>query len=221
MSDAIVSDAPVDVAILRFPGISEHQELDALLADPAARARFVGASTELGRPELIVLPGSETTLADLAWMRATGLFDAVLSAHARGAVLVGICGGFQIMGTLLRDPLLLEGGEAESTGLGVLPVETTFARDPVEEPTLGTSTGELLPRGAVVAGREIHGGRSVLTGDAVAIFGEPTKGGGACPLGVATAGLGAIGTYLHDVFADAAFRAEILARVRARRRPAG
>ena len=216
-----MSEPPVDVAVLRYPGIGEQQELEPLFADAGAAARWVHDAADFGAPELVVLPGSETTLADLAWMRRTGLADAVLAAHARGAVVVGICGGMQIMGTSLSDPLRIEGGEASAQGLGLLPLETTFARDEVREPSAGTSTGALLPVGASTSGREIHGGRSTLRGEALSLFEEDTKGGGACPLGVASADLSAIATYLHDVLGDAAFRAEILRRVRARRAIAG
>jgi adenosylcobyric acid synthase len=209
-----LTQGPIDAAILAFPGAGETQELEPLFADPAVSARWVREAGSLGDPDLIVLPGSERTLADLAWMRRTGLFDAVLRSRRAGAVVLGICGGLQILGTLLRDPERLEGGDDRAHGLGLLPVETDFARDEINESSHGTSTGALLPEAARVTGREIHGGRSLLVGDACSIFGEAAKGGGRCPLGIATADLGVVGTYLHDVLLDDAFRAAIVARAR-------
>lgn len=215
-------NAPLRVAILRFPDIGEPQEFDALFGEDSVRARWVADPADVEDADLVILPGSEKTLADLAWMRERGLDAAVLRAHRRGAVLLGICGGFQVMGARLRDPQRREGGGAEAEGLRLLELDTEFGGEAIEEPTVGTALGGLLPAGHRVRGRELHGGRSTLRGDAhVPLFGEDVKGGGACPLGVATRDLRVIGTYLHDVLADDAFRARLLELVESRRgRPA-
>lgn len=213
---------PLRVAILRFPAVGEPHEFDALFREGSVRARWVADAAGVEDADLVILPGSEKTLADLAWMREHGLDAAVMQAHRRGAVLLGICGGFQVMGARLRDPQRREGGGEAAEGLRLLDLDTEFgAGDPIEEPTVGTALGGLLPEGHRVSGRELHGGRSTLHGDAhVPLFGDHVKGGGSCPLGIATRDLGVIGTYLHDVIEDQEFRARLLELVRSRRRAA-
>ena len=211
---------PLQVALVRFPDAGEMQEFDALFREEGVEARWVASAAEVAGADLVILPGSEKTLRDLAWMRDRGIDAAVMDAHRRGAVLLGICGGFQMMGGTLSDPQRSEGGDARAEGLGLLRMDTVFGSgDPIEEPTVGTASGVLLPEGHRVSGRELHGGRSTLRGDEhLTLFGDDVKGGGSCPLGLATRDLGVIGTYLHDVVADREFRARLLELVRRKRR---
>ncbi len=206
----------VAVAILDFPAIGERQEFAALEADERAEVRWADSGSKLKGADLVILPGSEQTMADLRWMRERGLDAAVLQARAAGARLLGICGGLQILGSELLDPASLEGGEREAAGLGVFDLVTVFARPSIDEPTVGTLTGALGPAGGLVTGREIHGGRSVLSGAGVsAVFREPAKGGGDCPLGFALADRTAFATYLHGALADDALRGALLEAARA------
>ena len=154
------------VAVVRLPRISNFTDVDALGLEPDLDVVFASDPRALGDADLIVLPGTRATIADLAWLRARGLDRAVLAHVAAGKPLLGICGGFQMLGRVISDPHGLEspaGSVAEVDGLGLLDVETTFE-----------SQKELrLPRGEALAvpasGYEIHHGRTT-TGDGVEEF---------------------------------------------------
>jgi len=151
----------VDVAVLHLGRISNFDELEPLAAEPGVGVRLVDRPSGLGRPDLVVLPGTKTTVADLASLRRSGLADAVLAARAGGAAVLGICGGYQMLGREVRDPDGVEGGTAP--GLGLLPVTTVF--DPVKvtarrDGAVPPGPGLLgLCAGVRVSGYEIHMGR--------------------------------------------------------------
>lgn len=141
------------VAVVRLPRISNFTDVDALGLEPDLDVVFVSEPRALSDADLIVLPGTRATIADLAWLRARGLDRAVLTHAAAGKPLLGICGGFQMLGRTIRDPHGVEGQAAEVEGLGLLDVETVFGTDKVLR----------LPRGAGLgvpaSGYEIHHGR--------------------------------------------------------------
>jgi adenosylcobyric acid synthase len=180
---------------------------------------FVDDPAALGVPDLVILPGSEATIPDLAAMRERGMDAAVRRAAEGGSLLFGICGGFQMMGTDVFDPERLEGGAPQARGLGIFDLETTMTRDKIDAPAHATAAGGgLLEAGARVSGFELHGGKSVLRDpDAVPLFEEQAAGGTSCPLAIATRDYAAMGTYLHGILADPVFRHRILAHLRTRR----
>lgn len=141
------------VAVVRLPRISNFTDVDALGLEPDVDVVFVSDPRALGDADLVVLPGTRATIADLAWMRARGL-DRAVRAHAHaGKPLLGICGGFQMLGRVIRDPDGVEGPVAEVDGLGLLDVETTFAAAKVLRLPQGSGLG--VP----ASGYEIHHGR--------------------------------------------------------------
>ena len=154
------------VAVVRFPRISNFTDIDALCLEPGLEVTFVADPRSLASADVIVLPGTRATIADLAWMRDQGLADAVRDHGARGGVVLGICGGFQMLGREVVDPDGVEGpAGTRVAGLGLLDAVTTFRHDKV----LGTPAGNGL--GTPVSGYEIHHGR-VDVGS-----GEPFPGG--------------------------------------------
>jgi len=194
----------VDVAIPYLPHISNFDEFDALVAEPGVRVRFVRRGEDVGQPDAIILPGSKAVISDLAWLRQQGLADGILAAHARGAKVVGICGGFQMMGEELVDPEGLEGGGAgRFPGLGLLPTRTVFHRKKHTHRSLMR-----LFDGQLVAGYEIHTGETALLGD-VEPFGVIVRRGGRAehaPDGAHTSDASLWGTHLHGLFENAGFR---------------
>ncbi|WP_371748978.1 cobyric acid synthase [Aquihabitans sp. G128] len=146
----------LDVAVVRFPRLSNFTDLDALAIEPGVGVRYVDTGAALGAPDLVVLPGSKATLADLAWLRAQGLADAVTAAAGdpAGPVVLGICGGYQALGRTITDPHGVEstGGEA-TDGLALLDVATTFDPVKVTRRRSGTALGQ------PIEGYEIHHGR--------------------------------------------------------------
>jgi len=143
------------VAVIRLPRISNFTDVDALGLEPELDVVFVTHPRELADADLIVLPGTRSTVADLEWLRARGLDRAIAAHAAAGKPLLGICGGFQMLGHVIRDPAAIEGAVAEVDGLGLLDVQTTFTAQKV----LGLPSGAGL--GAQASGYEIHHGRVV------------------------------------------------------------
>jgi adenosylcobyric acid synthase len=145
---------PLRVAVVRFPRISNFTDLDPLALEPGLEVTFVADPRSLAGADVVVLPGSRATIADLAWLREQGLADAVRDHAARGGVVLGVCGGYQMLGRKIADPEGVEGPAGTRVdGLGLLDAVTTFGHQKV----LGTPAGTAL--GAPVAGYEIHHGR--------------------------------------------------------------
>jgi adenosylcobyric acid synthase len=138
-----------------YPRISNHTDLDALRLHPQVDFSWVGPGQPIPPADLIVLPGSKAVQADLAWLRKQGWDDAIKRHLRYGGKIVAICGGYQMLGTQLHDPLGLEGSSGSITGLGLLDMETVLEA----EKQLHNITGTLsLPGHATVSGYEIHMG---------------------------------------------------------------
>ena len=150
------ANARLRVAVPALPRISNHTDFDALRAHPQIDFRFVGPGEAWPSCDLIVLPGSKSTRADLAWLRAQG-WDEALARHLRyGGKLIGICGGLQMLGRAVHDPHGIEGEAGASDGLGWLDLETTLESGK----QLRQVSGRLTLDDAAVRGYEIHCGIS-------------------------------------------------------------
>jgi adenosylcobyric acid synthase len=146
---------PLLVAVVRLPWISNFTDLDALATEPGVAVRFTDAAADLAAADLVVVPGTKATVADLGWLRSRGLDRALTGRAARGDPILGVCGGYQLLGRRIVDRV--ESGAGEVEGLGLLPVETVFAPDK----TLATPAGTVPWLGGVpAAGYEIHHGRT-------------------------------------------------------------
>ena len=200
------SDGPgggLDVAVVRFPRVSNFGDLDPLRLEPGVSVRWVRSPAALGRPDLVVLPGSKATRDDLAWLRASGLAAAIAGS---GAAVVGICAGLQMLGRRIDDPDGVEGAPGGVDGLGRLDVTTTFGGDKVLD----------RPEGAAIAGGPGPGSGARAAG--YRIHHGVVRGLGADPWLVADDGtvLGwaegnTLGTTLHGLFDEDDLRAAILA----------
>ncbi|MGY1737932.1 cobyric acid synthase [Geodermatophilus sp. SYSU D00684] len=180
------------VAVARLPRLSNSTDVDALAAEPGVLVRFVTRPEEAADADLLVLPGSRATVSDLAWLRATGLADAVVRRAAGGRPVLGICGGHQMLARTITDDVESRAGTVP--GLGLLPADVRFAR----EKTLGRPSGEAL--GHPVHGYEIHHG-VVTYGDGA----EPFLDGGRA---------GSVwGTTWHGALENNGFRRAFLAEV--------
>ena len=187
-------DAALRVAVVRLPRISNFTDVDALGLEPDLDVVFVSDPRDLADADLVVLPGTRATISDLAWLRSRGLDVAIRDHARRGRPVLGICGGFQMLGRTIADPDGIEGAAgAEVEGLGLLDVRTDFAT----EKTLRLPTGRAL--GVAASGYEIHHGRI-------------TRGGGAEFLGGARAG-NVLGTMWHGSLEDDALRGALLAEL--------
>ena len=191
------AEHPLVVAVVRFPRISNFTDLDALGLEPDVDVRFASRPQDLADADLVVLPGSRATIADLAWLRHRGLDRAVVTHAAAGRPVLGICGGFQMLGRTISDPDGVEGPAGTVVeGLGLLDTTTTFAREKVLRLSQGTALG------AAVSGYEIHHG-VITTG------GEEEFFGGARRQHV-------LGTMVHGSLESDDFRQALLCEVAAR-----
>ncbi len=191
---AVTNGEALDVAVVRFPHISNFTDLDPLGIEAGVEVRMTTAA--LGDPDLVVLPGTKTTVRDLAWMRARGLDRAITAAASRSVVL-GICGGYQMLGTSIDDTV--ESGEGRVPGLGLLGTDTTF--EPAK--VLRQRHGRAL--GAPVHGYQVHHGR-VQSSSGWVQLDDPPEDEGAQEGRV-------FGTSLHGIFESDGFRRTFLGEV--------
>ncbi len=198
-------DCPhVEVALIDLPHISNFTDIEPLLMEEDVFVRIVSTVQDLGHPDAIILPGSKNVAADLAFLRSSGLDQAIVRAAANGCEIVGICGGFQLLGRKMTDPHGLESASCTScTGLGLLNMDTELAA----EKTLTRKQGTHLLSGCGVHGYEIHHGISSGDGKVVLRFDD----GSVCGL---AKGDGIWGTYLHGIFDADGFRRWWINRLR-------
>ena len=187
----------LDVAVIRLPKLSNFTDFIALDAAPCVHVRYVRRPTELKDPDLIILPGTKSTVSDLTWLKHTGLASLIQERSQTGTPVIGICGGYQMLGEAIVDEGGFEGRKGTYEGLGLLPVTTTFASEKMTRQTLariGSLRGRFAPlSGVSVVGYEIHQGRTgVFGGDPVLDRGDGTKDG--CCQG------SVLGCYLHGLF---------------------
>ncbi|WP_213980453.1 cobyric acid synthase [Sphingomonas sp. dw_22] len=192
------------VACPILPRISNFDDLDPLKLEPEVELRMVPPGTPIpAEAALIVLPGSKATIADLAALRAQGWDIDIRAHHRRGGAVLGLCGGYQMLGTRVSDPAGLEGPPGSIEGLGLLDVETVLSPAKALRHVRGTALG------ARFEGYEMHMGETTGAGTArpLAIFEDGRPDGAVSADGLVT------GTYVHGFLADAAQRRALLARI--------
>jgi adenosylcobyric acid synthase len=212
--------APGDlqIAVIRLPHISNYDDFDPL-EEEGANVTYVNQRFELGSPHLIIIPGTKSTVADLAYLRHSGLADSILAKARAGTPVVGICGGYQMLGQQILDTQGVESPEGEVAGLGLLPVVTEFAP---EKSTRQVTATVLDDRGLLagaagmeISGYEIHMGqtRGEEGAPAFRITGTP-QGPADYTDGVLDGRGMVMGTYLHGLFYNDAFRQAFLNNLR-------
>ncbi|MBR1830626.1 MAG: cobyric acid synthase [Atopobiaceae bacterium] len=191
--------ALLDVAVIRLPKISNFTDFIALDAMDGVSVRYVGSASELGVPDLLIIPGTKATMADLSWLRSRGLDISVRRLAEAGDPVMGICGGYQMLGEQILDPLGVEGG-GQVEGLGLLPVRTEFGeqkRTVLVEGTFDEVSGPLSSlSGQPVCGYEIHMGHTEVLGRPLVSIAD---GGGQKTCDGCQEG-SVYGCYLHGLF---------------------
>ena len=193
----------IDIAVIRLPRIANFTDFNPFEHLEGVSLRYVSRVGELKNPDMIILPGSKNTMEDLLWMRQNGLEAAVLKAAASGKVIFGICGGYQMLGETLKDPVTAEAG-GEIRGMELLPMETVFAARKTRTRVTGTFQaveGPLAQLSMIkFAGYEIHLGVSTLKPGA-SVFANLTENTGECKLKMDGAyRKNVYGTYVHGIF---------------------
>ncbi|MBI5583422.1 MAG: cobyric acid synthase [Deltaproteobacteria bacterium] len=202
-------EAGIEIALIDLPHISNFTDFDALRIEPDVHLRIVRSPADLNQPDAVILPGSKNVIGDLLYLRESGLDRRLNRLAEEGRTeIVGVCGGFQLLGREIADPYGIESGGRTLEGLGLLPVSTILEK----EKTLERVQARHLPTGLPIFGYEIHHGR--------------TEGQGLTPIvqreDGETIGLGREngriwGTYLHGAFDADAFRRWFIDRLRSRR----
>ena len=188
----------LSVAVVHLPHISNYTDFDALQLDPRIHLYYTDKADELARADIIILPGTKSTLSDLQWLRERGLAEAILHAHREGKTVLGICGGYQMMGVEVLDPDHVEGPLERLPGLGLLPVSTTMNGEKVTRQVS-------CPYGQ---GYEIHQGETRPYGEAperpFTTLDDGRKDG-------YVASPRCMGTYIHGILDNQSFRDALLA----------
>ena len=213
--------AELDIAIIHLPHISNYDDFDPL-EEEGCRVRYVAHSSELGTPDLIILPGTKSTISDLFYLWKSGLAQNIIQQAKNGVPVVGICGGYQMLGRSLHDPDSVESADGSALGLGLLDVVTTFVP---EKATTQVKARVVADRGLFegmngqeLIGYEIHMGQTKGNGDmsVFQIF-ETPQGRVDYLDGTLNAQGTVLGTYLHGLFHNFDLRRTLLNSLRRRR----
>lgn len=208
----------LDIAVVGLSHMSNFTDFDAFAVEPDVSVRYVRRAEELADPDIIIIPGTKNTLDDLKIMRASGLADKILlRVKSRPqTVLVGICGGFQMLGQALHDPDGIESKHKTTQGLGLLPIVTTFEK----EKTLALVEAEHKESLSKISGYEIHHGRTRAVKDISPVFNILRRNGhmASSADGAETQDGRIWGTYIHGAFDAPLFRRRFLNTVRCRKK---
>ena len=213
---AAPADERLDVAVVLFPYISNYDDVLPLENEPGVAVRFVGAVEEVGEPDLLILPGTKRTVGDMAWLRRQGLADVVAERVRQGQPVFGICGGYQMLGQAIADPLGIEGPAGEVEALGHLSCRTRFAADKVTRQVQALSCPSFVSDGEALsttsAGYYIHMGRVELAADAQPLLRVDGVGEGCVAPHAPVAG-----TLQHGIFDHDRLRGQLIRYLRRRR----
>jgi len=212
----------LDIAVIGLPHISNFDDFDPLQQEEGVRLRYVEDNDQLGKPDLIILPGTKSTMADLFYLKRQGLAERIVDQARRGAPVIGICGGYQMMGDVILDPDHVESPAAETVGLGLLPVVTTFFSVKSTYQVRGQVVSEkgLLEgaSGLSLSGYEIHMGRSEGT-KILSPFRIDERSRKPCQEmdGCLSPDGNHLGTYIHGLFHNEGLRRSLLVSLAARK----
>lgn len=203
------TEAPIDIAVVKLPHISNFTDFDALKIEEDVSIRYITSKDNFGDPDLLILPGTKNTIDDLLSLRESGLED-LIKEYAKTKLVVGICGGYQMLGKTLKDPYGVETDNKETLGIGLLDVETVFEKEKV------TTRVKANSKDAEVYGYEIHMGICSYGDDAKPLFTIYDENGKAVERkdGAINEKENVMGTYIHGVFDGIEFRENIINRLR-------
>jgi len=219
ISSPFVNSHPsvMDIAIVQLPHIANFTDFSPLVSDPGVALRYVRSPVQAGQPDLLILPGTKNTIGDLQFMKEMGWKQYIRSFHEGGGLILGLCGGFQMLGTRLLDPNHIESHIEEISGLGFIQATTIMEHEKITRrsirPTLSSS---IFEAGLEVDGYEIHSGRTQFQKEYPLLF-QPSNGD--CPhsLGIRNEEGNIVGTYLHGFLDNDPIREAFLKYVRERK----
>ncbi len=207
----------ITIAVIRLPRISNFTDFDPLEAEPNVRVVYLNPKDDLGYPDAVVIPGTKTTITDLLVLQRSGMAEAIRNYVAAGGTVMGICGGFQMMGEFLADPEGIEGQEGRFPAMNLFPMRTVITRQKIARQR--TVSSHYPQDGLPVSGYELHQGRTQLilseaeakTGGKFQFLFEDRS------LGVVDSTQSLWGTYLHGIFDNGPWRRAWINRLRQQR----
>ncbi len=207
----------MDIAIVQLPHIANFTDFSPLVSDPGVAVRYIRSPVQAGRPDLLILPGTKNTIGDMQFIKEMGWNQYIQSFHEEGGLILGVCGGFQMLGTRLSDPHHIESPIEEIAGLGLIQATTTMENEKITRrkirPTLASS---IFEQGLEVDGYEIHSGRTEFQKEYPLLF-QPANGDCPYSLGLSNEEGNVIGTYLHGFLDNDPIREGLLKYVRERK----
>lgn len=209
--------ADLTIAVIRLPRISNFTDFDPLEAEPNVRVVYLSPKEHLNYPDAVIIPGTKTTIADLLILQRTGMAEEIQNYVAAGGTVMGVCGGFQMMGQFLADPEGIEGHEGRFKGLDLFPLRTVITQQKIARQR--TVSSRFPQEGLPVSGYELHQGRTQL----ILSEGESQNGNKFeflfedRSLGVVDETQSLWGTYLHGLFDNGPWRRAWLNRLRQQR----
>ncbi|MCS4483208.1 cobyric acid synthase [Clostridium botulinum] len=208
--------APIDIAVIKMPHISNFTDLDALKSEEDVSIRFITSKEEFKEPDLLVIPGSKNTIEDLLYLRKCGLEESI-KEYSKDGKIVGICGGYQVLGSKIKDPHNVETDLGEIDGLNLLDMETTFEKEKVTTRVSAKLINEETKN--TVYGYEIHMGISKYGENIKPLFKIYDKNGEKVDYfdGAINEKGNVMGTYIHGVFDGVVFREKIINELRVKK----
>jgi len=212
----------IEIAVIKLPHLSNFTDFTPLLTERDLYLKYVDYAGDLNNPDLIIIPGSKNTTADLKYLSERGLAQKIIQAGRKGTPVIGICGGYQMMGEKLYDPEYTEGDREEMNGLGLLPIETYFLREKTTHQVKArlTARTELLKglEGEEIQGYEIHMGKSnyLISGSEKCLFSITSRSNEEVLIAdgcVSEDGMH-FGTYIHGLFNNDQLRHRLLNNLR-------
>lgn len=215
------ADGDIRIAVIQTPKISNFTDFDALAHESDVALYYVKSANDLGEPDVIMLPGSKNTTEDMLYLRKSGLADRIVAHAKAGKAVIGICGGYQMLGEVIKDPQHTESQNDEVAGLGLLGMETVFAAEKLTSQVVARCQDLHFLAQNISAenlhGYEIHMGHTEFTRKSDAHpFVINQRRGQACDSveGTANEAGNVFGTYIHGVFDNDVFRRSVLNAVR-------
>lgn len=206
---AFTNEAVVVIVVIKLPRISNFTDFDPLKGLKGVRLKFAEHPERIAGADMVIIPGTKNTIGDLNWLRERGLEAAIKMAHENGAMIAGICGGFQMLGSSVKDPYGVESGAVHAEGLGLINVETVLKRDKktFEVKAMASLFGEEFD----VEGYEIHMGETDVNDAPFATI--TSRGGTSVDVRDGAAVIGSMlwGTYIHGIFDNDLFTQSLVA----------
>ncbi|MCF8012361.1 MAG: cobyric acid synthase [Clostridiales bacterium] len=213
-------DSSLDVAVVNLPHISNFTDFDPLESEPDVYLRYAGSESSLGSPDLIILPGTKNTIEDLVYLKQSGIAGQIQDLARNGTCVLGICGGFQMLGRELRDYDKVESSIPVTEGINLLDITTVFTGEKVTHQVEANMASEEMPAGEIdnyyVSGYEIHMGRTEMYSNVKPAFNVWQRSGiNVCyDDGAVNADGKIMGTYIHGILDNDYFRRELINKLR-------